>query len=1081
MMETSLRDYGRAQQDALKKEEDEDSVLSAPVTEPRPAEQPPRESAVDPFVQLFKKRLSQSAETDTTPTTTQLGSTPTAAAPAAPAAKPVDPFVQLFKTRLDQSQGAQPEAAPDNTATAFVGGVKQAASSVRTAWNVVSDDEEDVRTGAARAREIPKTQAQQEFMQNLQKRAKEDGDDSVMQAIKNVVGAAWENPRGAIHEVAAQLPNSGVIMGSMYTGAKIGTAVTAGNPAGAIAGGIIGLLFGNVAIETGFIAQEQVGEGEYDREDVLKKGGIKGGVISGIDVATMGATKLLFSAGYRAAHKASQEAVEKALKANNINPLDKAAVDAALTSDRSLLKTVQQAGAKAAAEAMPKGAKSAGLHGTALGLDMIGEGTGEYVGSVAAGLDASLTDAVLESLMSIPQSAGEVAVGKSFAKVKEKISPADALTNDPNSTAVDQSNRDEINNIGDFGETSEASQNKLEGIKQDLESSDPESLTIEQVEELINTPEHADIRPQLQALVAEKRVQAESGEQAEDTVDVAELERKFYEDPLDIDNTEAYWEVLTAESEQVAQSMAEGRFVPADTLRRHPDLVNEADIIEDVDRGQTAVEDQAGDERSIFQSTLNRIADHNKLEGPEREEFLKTRLDEYDAQAAETEAQAQADSKRENFAGAVGYIADKQNLKGPEREAFIQGRLDEYDAQAKAPTPSPYFKESDRAETVPLKDIQAREPLSTPEQKKSLEHAKKLMADAVAGKGEKRDPISVYEREDGVTVVVDGNTTYHALQELGEKNIAVNRVASPVQQSESMEEIYAQAEASRGDIKKVTENIATDFGGTAHFRPGEALKSKSRAQDKVDKKYGTPAKLKDILASTVSFPDQKQVMKALDGFLKNGAVVEVKNKFKNTPASGYRDISMTVRMPNGHLTEIQFTTDSLLKAKNAAGHVMYELSRELDKIDVPGAREVQARLDKLSREYYEAAFEAPANFNALSSDIGIPLYRISNELSESIKTRLSPSSLNNLRDLLSKTKGVPSESKKVSDIKSPPSSKKVTQSESGVKYITENKKVKVKALNKKGEVVSRLVPADKAIKDNARQRDSLEKLLICIE
>ena len=71
MMETSLRDYGRAQQDALKREEDEDSVLSAPVTEPRPAERPPREPSVDPFVQLFKKRLSQSAETETTPATTQ--------------------------------------------------------------------------------------------------------------------------------------------------------------------------------------------------------------------------------------------------------------------------------------------------------------------------------------------------------------------------------------------------------------------------------------------------------------------------------------------------------------------------------------------------------------------------------------------------------------------------------------------------------------------------------------------------------------------------------------------------------------------------------------------------------------------------------------------------------------------------------------------------------------------------------------------------------------------------------------------------------------------------------------------------
>ena len=52
MIGTTLKDYGHTQQDTLKREEDEDSFLSAPVVEPRPADPPSREPSVDPFVQL---------------------------------------------------------------------------------------------------------------------------------------------------------------------------------------------------------------------------------------------------------------------------------------------------------------------------------------------------------------------------------------------------------------------------------------------------------------------------------------------------------------------------------------------------------------------------------------------------------------------------------------------------------------------------------------------------------------------------------------------------------------------------------------------------------------------------------------------------------------------------------------------------------------------------------------------------------------------------------------------------------------------------------------------------------------------
>lgn len=306
---------------------------------------------------------------------------------------------------------------------AFKGGIRQTAGMLRTAANVLTGDEADVRRLAQKAAGMPRTPAQTEFGAALQRRVVEGGDESVWQAVKNVAGAAYEEPVGALHEVVAQVPNSAVVVGSMYAGAKTGAIAGAtapfpgGTAAGAIVGGILGLLFGNTAIETGGIAQEQIEKGEYERGEVLGKGLKKGGVITGLDVVTMGASKFLFSAPVKAAEKA----VSRVLIKNGLNPLDKMITAVAIETNEVLRRQIRKAATKAIVEATPKGFKSIGLHGTALTLDMLGEGTGEYLGSKAAGIDASLTDAAMEAMMSVPQSMAEVGVGKSLAGVKKTL------------------------------------------------------------------------------------------------------------------------------------------------------------------------------------------------------------------------------------------------------------------------------------------------------------------------------------------------------------------------------------------------------------------------------------------------------------------------------------------------------------------------------------------------------------------------------------------------------------------------------------------------------------------------------------
>ena len=328
--------------------------------------------------------------------------------------------------------------------------------------------------------------------------------------------------------------------------------------------------------------------------------------------------------------------------------------------------------------------------------------------------------------------------------------------------------------------------------------------------------------------------------------------------------------------------------------------------------------------------------------------------------------------------------------------------------------PSPYFDVSEDAVEVPLADIKPRNVISQAEDIEKLARGKEKMAMAKEGKGQKRAPISVYKREDGTLVVLDGNTTYHALKDMGEVSApVVIKKTLKQQNAASLDDIYAQAQEAKPVIEKMTEDFAAEMGGTAHFRKDKTLKDRGRAQDKVTS-YGAVDRLKDVLATTISFKTEAEMRAALNVFDEQQAVMDIEDSFANPLPTGYKDISMVVRAPNGHLVEIQFSTDEMVAKKNGPGRVIYGLLREVESLNRAGAREIAERLTSLSNDFYSASS------NALSSEMVVEVKSISDALGEgSIKTLLSPSSLNNFRDLSSNTKGVPSEFKNLSAISTP--------------------------------------------------------------
>lgn len=297
--------------------------------------------------------------------------------------------------------------------TAFKSGLSSAVSAVRGGFNIFTGDNEDALEQAINLRDAPKTEAQQRFMAEIQQRA-DESDVSWLDGFKNVIGAAWAEPKGAWHEFIAQLPNSGVALGGMFAGARTGAAIGSyggpqGTAIGTIVGGITGLFASNTLLETGFLSGEAAMDNQFTDDEmrtVRRQGLVKGATISGVDVATLGLGRAIAGVPGRAV----ENAVRKSLSDQGIDIASEAAIKSAMASP-SVSERVIDAGISALNRTMTRAGRGS-RNTVQFSLESVGEATGEYLGSSLAGLEASPTDAIMEGLMSVPQSITEISLSK---------------------------------------------------------------------------------------------------------------------------------------------------------------------------------------------------------------------------------------------------------------------------------------------------------------------------------------------------------------------------------------------------------------------------------------------------------------------------------------------------------------------------------------------------------------------------------------------------------------------------------------------------------------------------------------------
>ena len=175
-----------------------------------------------------------------------------------------------------------------------------------------------------------------------------------------------------------------------------------------------------------------------------------------------------------------------------------------------------------------------------------------------------------------------------------------------------------------------------------------------------------------------------------------------------------------------------------------------------------------------------------------------------------------------------------------------------------------------------------------------------------------------------------------------------------------------KAKAIKPKFDQQIRDIAAQVDGEARI-PG--LKGLGRAAEKLiletdDGMAGNPkgSDIMDLLRATIVVNSESQIQPTLELIKKKfPQVLRVKDRFTKPQDTGYRDILMNVKLPNGLAVEIQLNIPEMIKAKTS-GHVLYAMSRNL----VDGDPQ-KVKLDDLSRDLYGEAYRFAQNAISPSS------------------------------------------------------------------------------------------------------------------
>ncbi|MFJ8910665.1 toxin glutamine deamidase domain-containing protein [Amycolatopsis sp. NPDC102389] len=132
---------------------------------------------------------------------------------------------------------------------------------------------------------------------------------------------------------------------------------------------------------------------------------------------------------------------------------------------------------------------------------------------------------------------------------------------------------------------------------------------------------------------------------------------------------------------------------------------------------------------------------------------------------------------------------------------------------------------------------------------------------------------------------------------------------------------------NQGDLNRIAERIASENDGHAGSR--QTPKDDDRARAKIAKYEGDASLLTDLVGAKIQFDTLADVYNALGAVIADPGleIVSFDDRFANPQDSGYRDLQMNVRLPNGHVAELRLHLTHI-DTVSAYEHALYEVRRD---------------------------------------------------------------------------------------------------------------------------------------------------------
>ncbi len=191
------------------------------------------------------------------------------------------------------------------------------------------------------------------------------------------------------------------------------------------------------------------------------------------------------------------------------------------------------------------------------------------------------------------------------------------------------------------------------------------------------------------------------------------------------------------------------------------------------------------------------------------------------------------------------------------------------------------------------------------------------------------------------------------------------QLPKPVQALSDVNDLMRAATEGQSALAGITERVAALTGGRAEIAPLKFASEKGfqRGLDKVAEYGGDASQLKDLVRSRVVFGSLDEAYNAVRTVAKEAEVVFLKDRYAVPVDSGFRDLLLNVKLPNGHIAELRLSTDPI-EALSKLEHPVYEQVRVIESAakaagrDLTQAEKIQVEALRVQfRPDYNAAYE----------------------------------------------------------------------------------------------------------------------------